>query len=853
MKKYGLIFVISLIYLMICFPKVVCAGIFWNETVAPAKPNPGPWDLYVEETYIKDKDGADIKTYSVMLVGNQNNTMLGDKITLHPDNDTSLIQTKYNGSDISDLRMYFSGEPDKCIATKYSIRWGKERETSILANLFSWGGEPIYVIPFDYEVYNNSNEVQDAQKVAQDIASKTGYTIRVVYETVDGQSGDFTFKFTGVQGQAKRLGDKGFLQIILDYFNDPLGTVADGIETILNGLLLPLGDGVLTLINTSVGEIVTIDRLIFNKVSKVSIDYFNENTDVANAGGQRPVKAMMRIVVNSWYSFFRTIAILVYMMLLVVVGIRVMLSSTANKKAQYQEMLVNWVVGVVLLFFFPYVMKYTIELNDGILSELHTYLYPETVGETYPTSGDYSMFDKNKTTLSLAGTWGKDEFVELMLGKSIKAEDVDDLVNTNVIKEDGMMYVRVYAQKLNKLFLTGVYFIQIGQTIVLLFMYYKRAFMLAFLITIFPLVAMTYVLDKVGDKKAQSFGIWFKEFLVNVIVQIFHAVVYVIITSTGVQTFIDTGGSNWIFMIISVLFLFEGEKILRNIFGVKSAAGTIGDLAATGAMVWGATKRFGNVFGKPGDIGSARDKEDANGVAEREKQRNDATNPVASTPAAANAVAASASASGGASAGGSSAVSGAGASSGGSSGGGLGSSGQSSGASSGFDMRGALDKAYMSAGRRKTSRGILSKNANRAGRIIGGIAGATYGMSKGDTEGSGILGNALASATAGSAVGDFVVKPAEAGLNKIEQKHAASQTSKAIASGAMDSELGLDKMMPAGIDGDDVIGKHGETAREIFRKALEEAARVSGTKGMAKGEEVAFKIIADLTDESKLH
>lgn len=623
--------------------------------------------------------------------------------------------------------------------------------------------------------------------------------------------------------------------------------MGEQIEEIFNELLLPLGDGVLTLINTSVGEVITIDKLIFNKVSKVSIDYFEESTNTPNAGGQRPVKAMMRTVVNAWYKFFRTIAIIVYMVLLVVVGIRVMLASTANKKAQYQDMLVNWVVGVVLIFFFPYVMKYTIKLNDSAVSALHEYLSPASSVEAYPDSGEtYSMFGKK--TSQLAQTWGKDEFVELMLGKSVKMKDDKSLIDTDVIKTDGMMYVRVYAQKLNKVFLTAVYFIQIGQTIVLLFMYYKRAFMLAFLITIFPLVAMTYVLDKVGDKKAQSFGIWFKEFLVNVIVQIFHATVYVIITSTGVQTFIDTGGSNWIFMIISVLFLFQGEKILRSIFGVKSAAGTIGDLAATGAMVFGATKSFGKMFGKPGDIGSARDNEDAKGVTERNQQRSVAASASssagASSAAAPSGVGSSSSAS--ASSGGAT-----GESSSGEASGGAGTSSGSGGASGSFDMRSALDKTYSSAARRKTSRGVLSGAANFAARTVGGVAGATYGMSKGDT-GSGILGNAFASAAAGSAVGDFVGKPAETALNKIEQKRAASQTSKAIASGQMDAALDLDKMMPADIDPNEVVGKNGETMQEIYRKALAEMARVSGTKGMAKGEEKFFKIISDLTDESKL-
>ena len=56
----------------------------------------------------------------------------------------------------------------------------------------------------------------------------------------------------------------------------------------------------------------------------------------------------------------------------------------------------------------------------------------------------------------------------------------------------------------------------------------KRFLMVGFLIVISPLITITYSIDKAGDGKAQAFSTWLKEFMVNILIQPLHALIYLV-------------------------------------------------------------------------------------------------------------------------------------------------------------------------------------------------------------------------------------------------------------------------------------------------------------------------------------
>lgn len=668
-----------------------------------------------------------------------------------------------------------------------------------------------------------------------DLTSGTEIFVEFAYVDADGKE-QIVRQPAGVVGSSIPTSvheitqsDPGWLSVIWNLVVDTFSEVARLVEEVTVELLLPLGDGILYVITTSVGESVTMDRLVFNGVGKVNIDFWS-----GIVPGSKDVKAVMAKVVHPWYNLFYKVAIIVYMVCLVIVGIQVLLNSTADKKAKYKEVMVSWVTGVVILTMFPFVMKYVVQINNAGIAAMYSYLFPgKSMSEKY-------IPELIRMDVSHAmKTFGTSYFVDYMVEEQLI--DVATKKLSSAKLTDSMLMTRLRAQYNKKIALVGIYFIMLGQMIVLLFMYYKRAFMLAFLITIFPLVAMTYVIDRIGDKKAQSFGIWFKEYIVNIVVQLFHAVVYVLIVGAGVQSYFDTNGKTWLFMILSILFLFQGEKILRNIFGIKSSANTIGDLAATGAALYGMTKISGG--GKAGSPASAQDKADVSDAAARQAQRKSFGASGAPTPPP----------SGGSQ----------GESHGGAPGGG-GSTSENHGQYTGNDPAGvepggynegaAHDTVIQKAMAKKIGYGIASKAVNFAGKAVGTVAGATYGMSKGDTADGSILKNALSDGVSGGMIGQAAVAPATAVVNKVEQKVHGEQVGKQIEKGAMDGALTLNAppgaMMPPNVDPNEIVGKHGETMQEIYRKALAEMARVTATKGKARGEIAYWNYIEENTNNT---
>lgn len=344
-------------------------------------------------------------------------------------------------------------------------------------------------------------------------------------------------------------------------------------------IITPAGDAFLDMICNSMGEAVTIDSVVYNRVNKLDIDFFDKSsgvasgdTEVGTAELSTSLKSIMKKVVDKLYVFFRNIVVVFYLIILVYIGVNILMTTTAERKSDYKAMFMSWVIGVIMLMFFPYVMKYTIKLNSSLC---------KMIGEEIGQKESYTASQQVKElTIS---SYGKDEFVTHMA--TLYGESPND---------NAMLNVRVIGKNSSNIPLLIVYFIFIGQLLAILILYYKRVFMIAFLISIFPIVAAIYPLCRIGAINMNPFGVWFKEFVVNVFVQSFHAATYKVIVTIGVASYLN--GGNWLFLIMSVLFLFEGEKLIRAIFSAKSNANTIGDMAMAGAIAMNMMKNVGSVI-----------------------------------------------------------------------------------------------------------------------------------------------------------------------------------------------------------------------------------------------------------------
>ncbi len=605
----------------------------------------------------------------------------------------------------------------------------------------------------------------------------------------------------------------GIKNAFLDLFDKVLAEISK--------IIVSFGDGIVHIMARATGEVVTIDKLVFNKVDKVSIDYWNYTNSNATEIST-PIKNYMAIPVQKWYKVFNRIAIMVYMIVLVYMGIAIMLSSTGEKRARYKELTMTWVIGIAILFLFPYVMKYIIKLNDALTNMIANVSTSFGFTQQEGTGGNLGQLG----FLDVAYEYGKPEFSK-HLGNS---KDIITFTRNVAIgvKDDGSGNKKTNAN----IALALVYDVLIGQTLVILIMYYKRAFMMAFLIVIFPLVAMSYVIDKIGDGKSQSFGLWFKEFLVNVVVQTFHAIVYVLITGGGIKSYIDSSGGNFIFMFLCVLFLFEGEKILRGIFGIQSQANTIGDLAATGAMIMAMGGKAKGVFGG-GDVktGSSTDN----------KENTAATKRVAATTKAKenNEKAAQATQKAKTERGDTS----------GSHGEYNGEENEPEGVKDSNASRNAQDKALIEAMKRRLNGGAVAKAVSFAAGATGAVMETSKTMATGDIGPDKILG----AASAGKSLGKTFATPLVKGINLAERRVSGAMLASKISNGKMDESLGIDKIdgkfnVPA-IDNIDenAIAAKGLTKQDIYREALAAYAKKAAVKGGNAGEEAFFNYIEKVT------
>lgn len=153
---------------------------------------------------------------------------------------------------------------------------------------------------------------------------------------------------------------------------------------------------------------------------------------------------------------------------------------------------------------------------------------------------------------------------------------------------DYMAYMYAQAVENGRVVFVVCWFVMLLQMIGFLVVYFKRVLLILFLIAIFPLVMISYAIDKVGDGKSQAFDNWMKEYLVNVFVQSFHAIAYVLIMAI-VSCLGDDPKDYWLVMLIALSFISKGDDILRAIFSLNSAQGTVKGIGAS-LMQVGAAK-----------------------------------------------------------------------------------------------------------------------------------------------------------------------------------------------------------------------------------------------------------------------
>lgn len=294
-----------------------------------------------------------------------------------------------------------------------------------------------------------------------------------------------------------------------------------------------------SVIGAILGGDFSIESIIFNQAIENPIGLISVNFFDKTGSNKDNTNKLIQENIATWYIAIRNIAITILVIVAMYIAIRMLLATTSEKKAQYKEILIYWVQSLALIFVLHYIMIGIIAINDALVKALYK-------------AGEQVIAGKNN------------DIMETLFGNALKA-------------------IKITTSMAN----TFAYMVLCVVTIMFFISYLKRMMTIAFLITIAPLVTVTYSIDKIGDGKSQALNAWLKEFSYTILIQPFHCITYLALGSIGTQLL--TRNDNFADIFIGIYFLsfiLQSENIVRGIFGIKpnNLGNVIGEVALISAV-----------------------------------------------------------------------------------------------------------------------------------------------------------------------------------------------------------------------------------------------------------------------------
>lgn len=283
-----------------------------------------------------------------------------------------------------------------------------------------------------------------------------------------------------------------------------LGMITGIIARLVNVIVVQIDVvmGILTATTvTSPGEtktefFFTVDRAVFNRVNFFNANYF-DTEDTYDVGEATIDASLSNNTVKEGivevYQISKVIALSLSLLVLIYIGIRMALSTVASDQAKYKKMFMSWVESIVILFVMVYIMVAVSELGDlltGIFYDMRTEIIE--ADKDFFNDGVFENRIRNTTFIAMF--------------------DFSGLVLT---------------------FWSIVYWCLLFLEFKFFWLYTKRFLMVGLLIVVSPLIIITYSIDKAGDGKAQVFSSWIKEYVVNVLIQPLHALIYMVFVLTA--------------------------------------------------------------------------------------------------------------------------------------------------------------------------------------------------------------------------------------------------------------------------------------------------------------------------------
>lgn len=286
---------------------------------------------------------------------------------------------------------------------------------------------------------------------------------------------------------------------------------------------------------TSVDSSVTLEKLLFNKVPILDVNFFNMSTAGGEVFDQSSVIYMIRQNIAVWYYIIRYITMIGMLITLLYIGIKIATSTVAEKKAKYKSLMLNWFVSFIIVFGIHYFMVLILQINESFLNLMGSF-----------AGGEESLYDVVRN-----------EAYSIPFSVGVPA--------------------------------TIMYIMMIIMLLKYIVVYVKRFLTVAILTFMAPIVGIGYAIDKIKDNKSQSLSTWGKEYVFNVIIQGVQALLYTVFVSMALNM---SGRSIMTTILAFVIFGFmlQAEEIFRKIFNIQSKQ--LKDILGTPAKIFVTVKGF---------------------------------------------------------------------------------------------------------------------------------------------------------------------------------------------------------------------------------------------------------------------
>lgn len=328
--------------------------------------------------------------------------------------------------------------------------------------------------------------------------------------------------------------------------------------------------------------VVTPEKIFADEVPFLNVNIINPKkySDYKDSDGNvKDTPAMaFKSIVSTWYIALRNLAIVIMLSVLLYIGIRIIVSSTANSKVKYKEMLVDWVIGMFLIFFMHYIMAFAFSVTEMFTSTITSNIqYPavELNLSKYKPNASENAVKALKKMQGLSDNEELDwEKIKIVTDFTGLARIYSQLEYSNV---DGNEKIEI--SEISYMGYTIMYAVMVMYTVMFTWKYLKRLIYMIFLVMISPLIALSYPLDKMNDGSAQAFNMWIKEFIFTLLIQPFHLLLYTVLIGSAITMAAD----NMIYALVVLGFMLPAEKILKKFFGFDRKA-PIGESAMGGAV-----------------------------------------------------------------------------------------------------------------------------------------------------------------------------------------------------------------------------------------------------------------------------